>query len=101
MIYQLILILHYATYEVHLLHELEVYISSSLTLRISTPFAKEIDHANSILDYKPDILVLDPHDLDDILTSIMDIAERVNRVTDGYSRRWRSVITKITTAFSQ
>ena len=37
----------------------------------------------SVLGYKPDTLVLDPHDLDDILTSIMDIAERVDRVTEG------------------
>jgi len=50
---------------------------------VCAPFAKEIDRAFSILGYKPDILVLDPHDLDDILTSIMDIAERVNRVTEG------------------
>jgi iron complex transport system substrate-binding protein len=35
------------------------------------------------LGYKPDILVLDPHDLDDILISIMDIAERVNKVPEG------------------
>jgi iron complex transport system substrate-binding protein len=50
---------------------------------VCAPFAKEIDRAFSILGYKPDTLVLDPHDLDDILTSIMDIAERVNRVTEG------------------
>src|SRR5919199_3621968 len=50
---------------------------------VCAPFAKEIDRAFSILGYKPDILVLDPHDLDDILKSIMDIAERVNKVTEG------------------
>ena len=50
---------------------------------VCAPFAKEIDRAFSILGYRPDVLVLDPHDLDDILTSIMDIAERVNRVTEG------------------
>src|SRR5919202_775370 len=50
---------------------------------VCAPFAKEIDRAVSILGYRPDTLVLDPHDLDDILTSIMDIAERVNRVTEG------------------
>ena len=50
---------------------------------VCAPFAKEIDRAFSILGYRPDTLVLDPHDLDDILTSIMDIAERVNRVTEG------------------
>jgi iron complex transport system substrate-binding protein len=50
---------------------------------ICAPFAKEINRAASILNYNPDILILDPHDLDDILTSIMDIAERVDRVTEG------------------
>lgn len=50
---------------------------------VCAPFAKEIDRAFAILGYKPDTLVLDPHNLDDILTSIMDIAERVNRVTEG------------------
>jgi iron complex transport system substrate-binding protein len=50
---------------------------------VCAPFAKEIDRAFSILGYRPDIFVLDPHDLDDILTSIIDIAERVNRVTEG------------------
>jgi iron complex transport system substrate-binding protein len=50
---------------------------------VCAPFAKEIDRASSVLGYRPDTLVLDPHNLDDILTSIMDIAERVNRVTEG------------------
>ena len=50
---------------------------------VCAPFTKEIDRANSILVYKPDLLVLDPHDLDDILVSIMDIAEKVGRVSEG------------------
>jgi len=50
---------------------------------VCAPFAKEIDRANTILGYKPDLLVLDPHDLDDILVSIMDIAERVGKVREG------------------
>jgi len=50
---------------------------------VCVPFTKEIDSANSILGYKPDLLVLDPHDLDDILVSIMDIAEKVGRVSEG------------------
>jgi iron complex transport system substrate-binding protein len=50
---------------------------------VCAPFAKEINRAASILNYNPDILILDPHDLDDILTSIMNIAERVGRVTEG------------------
>ncbi|HYT03032.1 MAG TPA: ABC transporter substrate-binding protein, partial [Candidatus Acidoferrum sp.] len=50
---------------------------------VCAPFTKEINRATSLLGYNPDILVLDPHDLDDILGSIMDIAERVGRVTEG------------------
>jgi iron complex transport system substrate-binding protein len=50
---------------------------------VCAPFSKEINRAASILNYKPDILILDPHDLDDIMTSIMDIAERVGREPEG------------------
>ena len=50
---------------------------------VCAPFTKEINRATSVLGYKPDILVLDPHDLDDILVSIMDIAERVDRIQEG------------------
>lgn len=50
---------------------------------VCAPFVKEIDRASSVLGYKPDVLVLDPHDLHDILISIMDIAERVGRVSEG------------------
>ena len=50
---------------------------------VCAPFSKEINRAASILNYKPDMLILDPHDLDDIMTSIMDIAERVGRETEG------------------
>jgi iron complex transport system substrate-binding protein len=50
---------------------------------VCAPFTKEINRATSVLGYNPDILVLDPHDLDDILLSIMDIAERVGKVTEA------------------
>ena len=50
---------------------------------VCAPFTKEIERAVSMLRYKPDILVLDPHDLDDILISIMDIAERVGSIKEG------------------
>jgi iron complex transport system substrate-binding protein len=50
---------------------------------VCSPFTKEINRAISILGYKPDILILDPHDLDDILVSIIDIAERVGRINEG------------------
>jgi iron complex transport system substrate-binding protein len=50
---------------------------------VCAPFTREINRATSVLGYKPDTLVLDPHDLDDILTSIMEVAQKVNRVTQG------------------
>ena len=50
---------------------------------VCSPFTKEIGRAVSILGRQPDVLVLDPHDLDDILVSIMDIAEKVGRVREG------------------
>ena len=50
---------------------------------VCSPFTKEISRAVSILGGQPDVLVLDPHDLDDILVSIMDVAEKVGRVREG------------------
>src|ERR671925_1031245 len=50
---------------------------------VCSPFTKEINRAVSILGNRPDVLVLDPHDLDDILVSIMDIAERIGKLKEG------------------
>jgi iron complex transport system substrate-binding protein len=50
---------------------------------VCSPFTKEINRAISILGYKPDILILHPHDLNDILVSIIDIAERVDKINEG------------------
>jgi iron complex transport system substrate-binding protein len=50
---------------------------------VCSPFTKEISRAVSVLGGQPHILVLDPHDLDDILVSIMDVAEKVGRVKEG------------------
>ena len=51
---------------------------------VCSPFTKEINRAVSLLgDRPPDVLVLDPHDLDDILVSIMDVAEKIGKVTEG------------------
>jgi iron complex transport system substrate-binding protein len=50
---------------------------------VCAPFTKELDRASSILGYKPELLVLDPHDLNDIMISIMDVAEKVGRVSEG------------------
>ncbi|HEV8387799.1 MAG TPA: cobalamin-binding protein [Nitrososphaera sp.] len=50
---------------------------------VCSPFTKEIDRAVNILGGRPKVLVLDPHDLDDILVSIMDVAEKIERVPAG------------------
>ncbi len=51
---------------------------------VCSPFTKEINRAVSLLgDRRPDVLVLDPHDLDDILVSIMDVAEKIGKVMEG------------------
>lgn len=50
---------------------------------VCSPFTKEINKAVNILGNQPDVLILDPHDLDDILVSIMDLAERIERVGEG------------------
>jgi iron complex transport system substrate-binding protein len=50
---------------------------------VCSPFTKEISRAVSLLDGQPDVLVLDPHDLDDILVSIMDVAEKIGKVSEG------------------
>jgi iron complex transport system substrate-binding protein len=51
---------------------------------VCSPFTKEINRAVSLLgDRAPDLLVLDPHDLDDILVSIMDVAEKIGKVREG------------------
>ena len=50
---------------------------------VCSPFTKEISRAVNILGGRPDVLVLDPHDLDDILVSIIDMAEKVDRVVAG------------------
>ncbi len=50
---------------------------------VCSPFTKEISRAVNILGGKPDVLVLDPRNLDDILVGIMDVADKVGRVEEG------------------
>ena len=51
--------------------------------KVCAPHTKEIERAFEILGYKPDLVVLDPHDLDDILTSVHDVAKRVGKSEEG------------------
>jgi iron complex transport system substrate-binding protein len=50
---------------------------------VCSPFTKEINRAVSILGGHADVLVLDPHDLEDILASVMDVAEKIGKVREG------------------
>jgi len=50
---------------------------------VCSPYMKELDRAMSILDNKPKVIVLDPHDLDEILVSIEQVAKTVGREKKG------------------
>ncbi len=50
---------------------------------VCSPFTREINRAVNILGGQPDVLILDPHDLGDILVSIMDVAEKIGKVSEG------------------
>jgi iron complex transport system substrate-binding protein len=50
---------------------------------VCSPFTKEINRAVNLLSGQPDVLILDPHDFDDILISIMDVAEKIGKVNEG------------------
>lgn len=51
--------------------------------KVCAPHTKEIDRAFEILGYQPDLLVVDPHDLDGILDSIHEVARKVNKLEEG------------------
>lgn len=50
---------------------------------VCSPHMKELDRAMNILDNKPKVIVLDPHDLDEILVSIKQVAKSVEREKNG------------------
>lgn len=51
--------------------------------KVCAPHTTEIERAIDILGYKPELLVLDPHELNDILENIHDIARKVNKSEEG------------------
>jgi iron complex transport system substrate-binding protein len=51
--------------------------------KVCAPHVKEIERAFEILGCKPDVIVLDPHDLDDILDSILYVAKEVDKLEKG------------------
>lgn len=50
---------------------------------VCSPHMKELDRAMNILNNKPQVIVLDPHDLDEILLSIGQVAKKVGREQKG------------------
>ena len=59
---------------------------------VCSPHTKETDKVIRYLDEKPQTLVLDPHNVDDILQNIIDVAITVGKETDG--RQIRASFTK-------
>ena len=51
--------------------------------KVCAPHTKEIERAFEILGYKPDLIVLDPHDFDEVLDSILYVAKEVNKLEEG------------------
>ena len=52
---------------------------------VCSPYTKEIRRAVTILDNKPEVLILEPQNLDDILQNILDIAYKVSKLKEGQS----------------
>jgi len=50
---------------------------------VCSPHMKELDRAMNILDSKPKVVVLDPHDLDEVLVSIEQVAKTVGKEKKG------------------
>jgi len=50
---------------------------------VCSPYTKEISRAVEILDKKPEVLILEPRNLEDILQNILDIANKVAKLREG------------------
>ena len=50
---------------------------------VCSPFTKEIHRAISILEYNPKVIVLDPHNVSDILDNITEIATNIGKINEG------------------
>ena len=50
---------------------------------VCSPFTKEIKRAISILGYNPKVIVLDPHNISDILDNINEIAINIGKIKEG------------------
>jgi len=50
---------------------------------VCSPTAKEVNKAVSILNIKPEVVILDPHNLDDILSDILQVAKYVGKTEEA------------------
>jgi iron complex transport system substrate-binding protein len=66
---------------------------------VCSPYTKEINRAVTILDNKPDVLILDPRNLDDILSNILDIAKKIGKEKEaqGFVNSLKKRITSVQT----
>jgi len=52
---------------------------------VCSPHEKEVERAVKVLGRKPEIVILDPHNLDDILVNIGQIAKATGKIREGES----------------
>lgn len=52
---------------------------------VCSPYTKEISRAVTLLDNKPEVLILEPRNLQDILQNILDVAKKVSKENQGKS----------------
>jgi len=50
---------------------------------VCSPFTKEIKRAISILGYNPELIILDPSDISDILNNIYEVSKSVGKIKEG------------------
>ena len=50
---------------------------------VCSPTTKEISKAVSILNNKPEVVILDPHNLDDILAGILEVAKKIGKTDEA------------------
>lgn len=53
------------------------------TCAVCSAYTNEVNHALEILEKRPQVEVLDPHNIDDILSSVRTIAKRIGRGIEG------------------
>jgi len=50
---------------------------------VCSPTTKEISKAVSILNNKPEVVILDPHNLNDILAGILEVAKKIGKIDEA------------------